>query len=102
MIFDNIIYYKLSNTWDFLNKFSTNEYNHIRINNLTHFPLSQVCAHIARCYSVASQFEGCREKIQEIHSIVKELCRILYYKVTYIEFLYIFRIIFIPRENEGI
>ncbi|XP_023933252.1 dnaJ homolog subfamily C member 13-like [Lingula anatina] len=40
----------------------------------------KVCIHIARCYAVASQFEGCREKIQENPTIVKDLCRILYFK----------------------
>ncbi|XP_005092836.1 dnaJ homolog subfamily C member 13 isoform X2 [Aplysia californica] len=39
-----------------------------------------VCTHIARCYAVAAQFEGCREKIQENSAIIKDLCRILYYK----------------------
>ena len=45
--------------------------------------LSQVCSHVTRCYAVASQFEGCREKIQENSSIVRDVCRILYYKVGY-------------------
>lgn len=40
----------------------------------------QVCIHIARCYGVSAQFEGCRTKIQEISAIIKDLCRILYYK----------------------
>ncbi|XP_056011194.1 dnaJ homolog subfamily C member 13-like isoform X2 [Ostrea edulis] len=40
----------------------------------------QVCSHIVKCYAVASQFEGCREKIQEIPAIVKDISRILYYK----------------------
>ena len=40
-----------------------------------------MCSHIVKCYSVASQFEGCREKIQEIPAIVKDISRILYYKV---------------------
>ncbi|KAK0045772.1 dnaJ subfamily C member 13-like isoform X1 [Biomphalaria pfeifferi] len=39
-----------------------------------------VCTYIAKCYSVAAQFEGCREKIQECSAIIKDLCRILYYK----------------------
>ena len=42
----------------------------------------QVCSHISKCYGVASQFEGCREKIQEIPSIIKDLCRILYFKAS--------------------
>ncbi|KAK2150998.1 hypothetical protein LSH36_380g05005 [Paralvinella palmiformis] len=40
----------------------------------------QVCSNIAKCYDVASQFEACRERIQESSSIVKDLCRILYFK----------------------
>ncbi|XP_046378006.2 dnaJ homolog subfamily C member 13-like [Haliotis rufescens] len=40
----------------------------------------QVCMYVGKCYAVASQFEGCREKIQEVSSIIKDLCRILYYK----------------------
>jgi DnaJ family protein C protein 13 len=41
----------------------------------------QVCINIAKCYSVAAQFEGCREKIQECSGIIRDLCRILYFKV---------------------
>ncbi|XP_033727987.1 dnaJ homolog subfamily C member 13-like [Pecten maximus] len=40
----------------------------------------QVCMHVVKCYAVASQFEGCREKIQEIPAIIKDICRILYFK----------------------
>ncbi|CAG2229949.1 DNAJC13 [Mytilus edulis] len=40
----------------------------------------QVCTYVVKCYAVASQFEGCREKIQEIPAIIKNICRILYYK----------------------
>ncbi|BFZ15550.1 hypothetical protein BsWGS_18589 [Bradybaena similaris] len=39
-----------------------------------------VCTYIAKCYAVAAQFEGCREKIQEHSAIIKDLCRILYFK----------------------
>ncbi|XP_069504815.1 dnaJ homolog subfamily C member 13 isoform X2 [Ambystoma mexicanum] len=39
----------------------------------------QVCGHICRCYSVAAQFEECREKITEMPNIIKDLCRVLYY-----------------------
>ncbi|CAG5130505.1 unnamed protein product, partial [Candidula unifasciata] len=39
-----------------------------------------VCTYIAKCYAVSAQFEGCREKIQEHSAIIKDLCRILYYK----------------------
>ena len=47
----------------------------------SNFLCLQVCTHIAQCYRVASGFEKCREMIQEIPTIVKELSRILYYKV---------------------
>lgn len=40
----------------------------------------QVCTHISRCYRVSAQFEICREAIIEVLSIVKDLCRVLYYK----------------------
>jgi len=40
-----------------------------------------VCTHICRCYRVSAQFEGCREAITEVPLIVKDLCRVLYYKV---------------------
>lgn len=39
----------------------------------------QVCGHICKCYSVAAQFEECREKIIELPNIIRDLCRILYY-----------------------
>eukprot|EP00064_Thunnus_orientalis_P007154 superscaffoldBa00000780_g7173 len=39
----------------------------------------QVCGHICKCYSVAAQFEECREKIIELPSIIRDLCHILYY-----------------------
>ena len=42
----------------------------------------KVCTNVAQCYAVASQFEGCREKIQENASIIRDLVRILYYKVS--------------------
>ena len=41
----------------------------------------QVCTHITKCYTVASQFEECREKITEMPEIIKDLCRVLYHKV---------------------
>lgn len=45
------------------------------------FPLCclQVCGHISKCYSVAAQFEECREKITEMPGIIKDLCRVLYF-----------------------
>ncbi|XP_030062368.1 dnaJ homolog subfamily C member 13 isoform X1 [Microcaecilia unicolor] len=39
----------------------------------------QVCGHICKCYSVAAQFEECREKITEMPNIIRDLCRVLYY-----------------------
>uniref|UniRef100_A0A803SPR7 DnaJ heat shock protein family (Hsp40) member C13 n=1 Tax=Anolis carolinensis TaxID=28377 RepID=A0A803SPR7_ANOCA len=39
----------------------------------------QVCGHISKCYSVAAQFEDCREKITEMPNIIKDLCRVLYH-----------------------
>ncbi|GAB0184323.1 dnaJ subfamily C member 13 [Grus japonensis] len=39
----------------------------------------QVCGYISKCYSVAAQFEECREKITEMPNIIKDLCRLLYY-----------------------
>lgn len=40
----------------------------------------QVCTHITRCYTVAAQFEECREKITEMPDVIKDLCRVLYYR----------------------
>lgn len=40
----------------------------------------QVLVHITRCYTVAAQFEECREKITEMPDIIKDLCRVLYHK----------------------
>ena len=42
----------------------------------------KVCIHICRCYRVSAQFEACREAIVEVPSIVKDLCRVLYFKVS--------------------
>ncbi|OCT75945.1 dnaJ homolog subfamily C member 13 isoform X1 [Xenopus laevis] len=39
----------------------------------------QVCGHVCKCYSVAAQFETCREKITEMPNIIKDLCRVLFY-----------------------
>ena len=41
----------------------------------------QVCTHICRCFRVSAQFEACREAITEVPVILKDICRILYYKV---------------------
>lgn len=40
----------------------------------------QVCQHITRCYSVAAQFPACRERMIELPQLVKDLCRLLYFK----------------------
>ncbi|CAG9764959.1 unnamed protein product [Ceutorhynchus assimilis] len=40
----------------------------------------QVCMHITRCFSVAAQFQGCRERIINLPQLVKDLCRILHFK----------------------
>ncbi|XP_043082003.1 dnaJ homolog subfamily C member 13-like isoform X3 [Puntigrus tetrazona] len=39
----------------------------------------QVCGHVCRCYSVAAQFEECREKIVELPNIIRDICHILFY-----------------------
>ena len=49
---------------------------------------SQVCTHISRCYRVSAQFEACREAITEVPNIVKDTCRVLYYKVCDIQWLH--------------
>lgn len=43
----------------------------------------QVCTHITRCFSVAGTFKGCREKMVELGQLIKDLCRILHFKVIY-------------------
>ncbi|KAK9875337.1 hypothetical protein WA026_007733 [Henosepilachna vigintioctopunctata] len=40
----------------------------------------QVCMHITRCFSVAAQFSACIEKMVDLKQLVKDLCRILYFK----------------------
>jgi DnaJ family protein C protein 13 len=39
---------------------------------------TQVCTNIMRCYAAAAPFEECRERIIEVPTIVKELCRCLW------------------------
>ena len=41
----------------------------------------QVCSHVSRCYTVAAQFQQCRDKLIEMPQIIQDLCRVLYYKV---------------------
>ncbi|CAB1349571.1 unnamed protein product, partial [Coregonus sp. 'balchen'] len=38
-----------------------------------------VCGQVCKCYSVAAQFEECREKIIELPNIIRDLCHVLYY-----------------------
>ncbi|KAK7873572.1 hypothetical protein R5R35_009276 [Gryllus longicercus] len=40
----------------------------------------QVCTHITRCFRVAAQFQGCRDKMVEMPQLVRDLCRILFFK----------------------
>ncbi|XP_035216788.1 dnaJ homolog subfamily C member 13-like isoform X2 [Stegodyphus dumicola] len=40
---------------------------------------TQVCIHISRCFAVAAQFRGCRERMIEMPDMIKDLCRILYF-----------------------
>ncbi|XP_033628714.1 dnaJ homolog subfamily C member 13-like isoform X2 [Asterias rubens] len=40
----------------------------------------QVCVNVIKCYAVAAQFEMCRDRITEIPTIIKDLCRTLYFK----------------------
>ncbi|XP_017781227.1 PREDICTED: dnaJ homolog subfamily C member 13 [Nicrophorus vespilloides] len=40
----------------------------------------EVSQHITKCYCVAAQFTACREKMIEMPELVKDLCRLLYFK----------------------
>lgn len=40
----------------------------------------QVCQHITRCFSVATQFIACRERMIDLPQLIRDLCRILYFK----------------------
>ena len=42
----------------------------------------QVCSHVTRFYAVASQFQMCRDRMVEMPELVKNVCRIFYYKVN--------------------
>ncbi len=44
----------------------------------------QVCTHICRCYRVSAQFEKCREAITEVSDVIRDVCRVLYFKVSII------------------
>lgn len=39
----------------------------------------QMCTHIVNCFTVASEFEACQQKLSELKSVVKDLNRILSY-----------------------
>lgn len=39
----------------------------------------QMCTNIVNCFTVASEFEACQQKLSELHSVVKDLNRILSY-----------------------
>lgn len=47
--------------------------------DVSFFCFLQVCGHICKCYSVAAQFEECREKMIELPNIIRDLCHILFY-----------------------
>lgn len=40
----------------------------------------QVCQYITKCFTVAAQFPACRERMIELPQLIKDLCRILYFK----------------------
>lgn len=40
----------------------------------------EVCTHIVRCYSVSAQFQACRDRLIEMPELVKNICRLMYYK----------------------
>jgi DnaJ family protein C protein 13 len=40
----------------------------------------KVCTHIARCFTAACFFEGCRERIIELPQITKDICRCLWFE----------------------
>ena len=40
----------------------------------------EVCTHIVRCYSVSAQFAACRDRLIEMPELVKNICRLMYYK----------------------
>lgn len=55
--------------------------------------MPQVCGHICKCYSVAAQFEECREKIIELPNIIRDLCHILYYgKVRIVKYIFCLKV----------
>lgn len=39
----------------------------------------QMCTNIVNCFTVAAEFEACQQKLSELHSVIKDLNRILSY-----------------------
>ena len=54
----------------------------------------QVCGNVIMCFTVAAQFEDSRKELLEMPSVVKDLCRVMSFKVDSVlwclKFLYIF------------
>ena len=40
----------------------------------------KVCTHIARCFTAACFFEGCRERMTEVPTVSKDICRCLWFE----------------------
>lgn len=40
----------------------------------------EVCLNVTKCFTVAAQFPACRERIIELPQLVRDLCRILFFK----------------------
>jgi len=47
----------------------------------------RVSYHIIQCYSVSAQFDECRERFMKDPSIIKDISRVLYFKVSFFDFL---------------
>ena len=39
----------------------------------------EVCTHIVRCFTVSASFPTCRQRLSEMPSVSRDICRILYY-----------------------
>lgn len=42
----------------------------------------QVCMYITKCFAVSGSFRGSRERIVELPQLIKDLCRILHFRVS--------------------
>ena len=42
---------------------------------------AQVCVHVTRCFTIATGFQLCRDKLVEMPQLAKDLSRILQFKV---------------------